>query len=291
MFADAVERAARYTRPYVALRRKHDGTVFSAIGAFVLINEEGWLLTAAHMVGEIARARASVQGGHRLAERIASLEASDNAADQKEADALRAEIGGHLAQSTEIWAVPGFRESKPVVVEQHVLPEADLALVRVEPFDSDESVEFPVFRPADEPVRPGMSVARVGYPFHEVKAEYDPTRSSFDIVSGFPVPQFASDGIVSRFKAVRTKDGREYSFIETSTPGLRGQSGGPLVDVEGRMCGLQSRTVHYDLGFDAHVERGGERTTERQFLNVGEAAHVDVVREFLADSGVACYGP
>jgi S1-C subfamily serine protease len=293
MFADAIGRAAEYTCPYVAMRRKHDGEVFSSIGAFIILNREGWVLTAAHLVAEIGAARASVEGGRQIQARLDELGALTGAQakgrkhDEKK---LRSELAEHLAQGVEIWAVPGFSELKPRIAEQHVVKEADLAVARLEPFDADQVAAYPLLRSDDDPVRPGMPVARVGYPFHTVEAEYDDERSSFDVTAGFPVPSFASDGIVSRFRGLRAEDGREYLYIETSTPGLRGQSGGPLVDVEGRLCGVQSRTIHYDLGFDAHVERNGRKETERQFLNVGEASHVQTVRNVLNTLGVECAG-
>jgi hypothetical protein len=101
-------------------------------------------------------------------------------------------------------------------------------------------------------------------------------------------PRFALEGIVSRFQAVKV-EGRETpaTFIETSSPGLRGQSGGPLLDVAGRVCGVQSHTAHLDLGFDASYQRDGERVVERQFLNIGRASHVDGVLAFLDEHGVS----
>jgi hypothetical protein len=256
VFEDAAERAGEYTCPFVGLRRRPDKSVFSNIGAFIVLNREGWVLTAAHLMNEIAASRRTDQ----------------------------------VAEAVEIWAIPGFSESHPTIAENIVLPAADLALVRLEPFDPGQIAAYPTLRPEDESVRPGMPIARLGYPFHEVKADFDEERKSFDITSGFPVPRFVSDGIVSRFRASRTDDGVEYEYIQTSTPGLRGQSGGPLLDEAGRVCGVQSKTVHFDLGFDAHIERDGERLVEHQVLNVGEAAHVSSVRTFLREHDIECDG-
>jgi hypothetical protein len=290
MFEEAVEWAGRYTCPYVALRRKRGGTVFSNIGAFVVLDSDGWVLTSAHIVEEIGKAGASVVSGERLQDRIDERERGGTGRDDRKTRHDRAELADYLAQRLEIWAVPGFTETRPRVVESHVEIESDLALLRLEPFDAERIERYPRLRPANEPVRPGMAIARIGYPFHKVEADYDEERASFDITSGFPVPMFASDGIVSRFRALKRENGVDATFLETSTPGLRGQSGGPLVDVQGRLCGLQSKTIHYDLGFDAHVERDGEMETERQFLNVGEATHVDTIRRMLTTHDVACEG-
>ncbi len=80
----------------------------------------------------------------------------------------------------------------------------------------------------------------------------------------------------------RTPDGApELSYLETSTPGLRGQSGGPIFDVEGRLCAIQVHTVHYPLGFSPVVEQGGRQLEEHQFLNVGVGVHADTILAFL----------
>lgn len=69
--------------------------------------------------------------------------------------------------------------------------------------------------------------------------------------------------------------------IETSSPGLRGQSGGPVYDREGRVWGIQSRTIHIPLGFDPTIIIDGVSTVEHQFLNLGIATHARTVLLFL----------
>ncbi len=65
--------------------------------------------------------------------------------------------------------------------------------------------------------------------------------------------------------------GVDRLLIETSSPGLRGQSGGPLVDEDGKVCGIQSYTIHYSLKFNV----------QDQFLHVGRAIHAKSIIEFL----------
>ena len=271
MFTQAVRTASGFTYPYIGLRRSSDGEVSASVGAFIVVNSGGWLMTSGHIVSEILDR-------------------------QKECDALSAgtvapaERGTLCADHVEIWALPGFTESKPRVVEAMINPLADLALVRLESFDSQVVVAYPVLRDTTScPVDQGMSVCRLGYPFHDIQAGYNSARREFDLApNAFPVPSFALDGVVSRFHRITSDDGSQgATFIETSTPGLRGQSGGPLFDSEGRVCGVQSHTTHLDLGFDAHYSEGEQSIIERQFLNVGAATHVDDIRRILDDAGVA----
>jgi S1-C subfamily serine protease len=266
MFTHAVRTAAQFTFPYVGLRRRRCGHVFSTMGAFVVVNAEGWVLTSSHLVDEILTIEQEIQTS------------AENSDDQVCTD--------HV----EIWALPGFSESRPRLAEATVRPLADIALVRLEPFDAAAIGQFPSLRNTGrEPIEQGMSVCRLGYPFHDIAAEWNAERHEFALgPDAFPVPSFALDGIVARFHRVSSDTGADpATFIETSTPGLRGQSGGPLLDVEGRVCGIQSHTTHLDLGFDAGFQSGETTVTERQFLNVGAATHASEVIALLEQVGVA----
>lgn len=268
MFQRAVAVADEFTFPYVGLRRRADDEVFSVVGAFVVVNSQGWVLTAGHIVDEImAREQERALSGDQTAE---------------DADA-------HVTERTEIWALPGFLGTQPRLAEARVNRLADLALCRLEPFDTSVVSAFPVFRDSEaHPIQQGMSVCRLGFPFYDIEASFDEEKQSFALADGaFPVPRFALEGVVSRFNQ-RTDPTQEASamFIETSTPGLRGQSGGPLLDVSGRVCGIQSHTSHLDLGFDAHYENAGQTVVERQFLNVGVASHVDEALRLMGEADV-----
>jgi hypothetical protein len=75
-------------------------------------------------------------------------------------------------------------------------------------------------------------------------------------------------------------------FLETSSPGLRGQSGGPIFDVRARVWALQSRTFNFPLGFSPQLKIGNTSVTEHQFLNVGIGSHVEEILNFLRENQV-----
>lgn len=77
-----------------------------------------------------------------------------------------------------------------------------------------------------------------------------------------------------------------------STPGLRGQSGGPLFDSNGYVYGMQFATNHLHLGFDldnyeviSHGKRN--KVSNYPFLHVGLCVHADRIREFLEQHQVS----
>src|SRR5881296_3084054 len=49
MFVKAIEHVSKFTGPVVISSRTVGGKVTSGCGSFVLVNNEGWILTAAHI--------------------------------------------------------------------------------------------------------------------------------------------------------------------------------------------------------------------------------------------------
>ena len=128
-----------------------------------------------------------------------------------------------------------------------------------------DGYEPPVFR-ADG--KPGESVCRVGYALlDDIVATSDGDLLQLE---QWP-PLFVNDGIVARYFTVSG-----ISHIEVTSPGLLGQSGGPVADRRARICGIQVRTRHYRLGF------GGESAAH----HIGQAVNADVVCEFLRSHNV-----
>ena len=53
MFADAYKTASGFTRPVILSHRAIDGGCHSRIAAFVVLNKDGWCLTAAHILEQL----------------------------------------------------------------------------------------------------------------------------------------------------------------------------------------------------------------------------------------------
>jgi hypothetical protein len=87
-------------------------------------------------------------------------------------------------------------------------------------------------------------------------------------------------------RQIRVQGPPEAWFIETSSPGMRGQSGGPVFDVDGRVWGIQRRTHHLDLGFSPRVRTSAGETVEHQFLIVGIATHPSELIDLAEEKGV-----
>ena len=82
--------------------------------------------------------------------------------------------------------------------------------------------------------------------------------------------------------------------IELSTPGLKGQSGGPLFSKNGIVYGMQSSTKHLHLGFDIMnkeimVNNTVKKVSDYSFIHLGQCIHVDIIKEFLKEKNVKFY--
>jgi hypothetical protein len=150
------------------------------------------------------------------------------------------------------------------------------------------ATQYPILKLPTENFDRGRSLCRLGFPFVEVTSTYDEANNSFAFANAQLV-FFPNEGIFTRGRdAGRTPDGKHpVLFVETSSPGLRGQSGGPIFDADGRIWAIQSSTTHIALGFNPTITVNGRQTVEHQFINLGIGIHAATIVSVLDDLGVA----
>jgi hypothetical protein len=286
MFALACTQARKFTRPVIVSHVQTDGKCGAGVGAYVVINEDGWFVTADHilsMIGEMSTTCkavqtynafvAAVEGDPKLTAKERQRKIASMKKPPKEAPM---DFSPYWGASLEVEAV-------------HSLPDVDLAVGKFKKFDGASVASYPIFKDPSQPIDQGISLCKLGYPFYEVTPKYTKGKG-FELPPGsVPLPCFPIDGIFTRnVNVVTTGPARTYplKFLETSSPGLRGQSGGPTFDAKGTVFAIQSRTQHFPLGFDTHHGQGKKRTLVPQFLNVGWGVHVATVVGFLEELGV-----
>ena len=103
--------------------------------------------------------------------------------------------------------------------------------------------------------------------------------------------RFPIEGMVTRHFGDPT--GKIFG-VEMSTPGLKGQSGGPLFDTAGLVYGMQSRTNHLYLGFDMNnqelfSEGRKIKINNQPLLHVGHCVHVDILKQFLQENNITYF--
>lgn len=281
MFAKACEKVYKFTRPLIISTRTVDGNVTSSCGTFIVVNPEGWVLTAGHMFDSLVKYQQDSKKIKEV-EEINARKASSNVPSPSE---TMQPDPKWLTNHSFWWGWDGLR-----FTNAYVNREIDVALVKLDGFRPEMVQEYPVFRDPST-FRPGTSVCRTGFPFANVATDFDETSKSFRIRNGvLPLPFFPNDGIHTRnvLKQNRSKDGNyEMLYVETSSPGLKGQSGGPIFDTKGQIYAMQVLTNHIPLGFHPVSEYDGQSIVENQFLNVGIGVHGKLLQQIMRDHHVS----
>lgn len=290
MYIKAIETADKFTRPVHIISRSYGGIVSPGSSTLFFVNEEGMAITCKHVVHLIKNAeylnsrynsfrqeRAGLANGPDFTEKLAQLEKKY----------------GYRKETTVQVKINFLNsvDSSNFTCLEH--PELDLAVIKFEGYSRKFYSSCATFVRDQGKIRQGKSLCRLGYPFPEfTNYRYSQEKDDLEwINSGNPnSPSFPMDGIITRFGS----DGKRLISIEMSTPGLRGQSGGPLFDQEGLVYGMQYMTSHLHLGFDIQdkeiIWNGEEKKISNYpFIHVGHCIHADRITEFLRDNHIPFY--
>jgi hypothetical protein len=285
MFANAYKSAAIYTHPVVISQKFFDGSVTAGCATFIILNPDGWALTAAHAIMPLMMAEQHQKEMAQYETIKKQIESDSNLNRKLRKQKLRKLIPNEkwIMRQSFWWGTDGVSVDK--IRFNNLL---DLAVFKLSPFNGEEISEYPVFKNPNSELPIGTSLCKLGFPFHNVKSIFDETTNNFTFAPGaLPMPRFPLDGIFTRVAIFIDKEtGKNAKFIETSTPGLRGQSGGPTFDKDGNIWALQSRTSHLPLGFSPKIRKEGREIEENQFINVGLGSHVQEIITFLSEENI-----
>lgn len=289
MFVSAIEAAARFTRPLHTITRMWgDTTVVPGAATLFFVNADGWALTCKHVASQLMLA-------DQLLEKraIFKTERAQLPAGKPSRNVLRALERKHGYSN----GVPVEMHNRfincvegPLQLEVRSHASLDVALLKFSNFTALSPSTFAVFAQHGDELKQGKLLCRLGFPFPEfTNFEYDAGSDQvrWTTTGRSDTPQFPIDGMVTR----HLLGPGGIVGVELSTPGLRGQSGGPAFDGEGCVWGMQAATNHLDLNFDVDMDvlRNGEkrRVKDSAFLHVGHCIHVNVLKQFMRDNGVS----
>ncbi len=282
MFRNALAVATQFTLPVVTSRRTVAGVCSSSIGAFVVVNPEGWILTAAHVLIQLDKLTSESAIAKKHIADEAAIRANAALNPKERAKQLQA-LGKLRKDTTEHYSSWwGFLADS--ISDIHVIEEVDIGVAKLANFDASKIKAYPVFKDPSKGIVQGVGLCKLGFPFHEIIPLWDGAAGAFSFPPGaIPLPSFPMDGIITRFITVQPVGAPppfQLMQIETSTPGLMGQSGGPTIDHQGAVWAIQSNTAHLSLGFKLPAGK------PEQFLNVGRGVHVETLLGFLDSLGV-----
>ena len=148
MFQNACNLLREALMPIVIVVRREQGEVAHAIGAGIIINDEGWFVTAGHILAEIGAVDQQV-GDYRRGRRTGQNEVTDYTAVMGDTSA---QLAGAVVNS-----------------------ELDIGAGKLEGYNTPPGYVFPRFRMRD--VEQGELLCRLGYPFVDsIRASWDPHR-------------------------------------------------------------------------------------------------------------------
>ena len=291
MFESAIEKILNFTRPLHTITRTYGGLIAPGTSTFFFVNDSGVAITCKHVVNLIP-------AGENLNQAFLKFKAERDqlAKDNKYRRHLQGlETKYKYSKETTVQLKNNFLNcfDKIDQIVYHVHPSLDLAIMEFKGFNKIFYTSHSSFIKDSKTIKQGKYLCRIGFAFPEFNNfRHNPDTDDIDWTNtGNPnSPSFPIDGIVTRF--IGEQNTGEVVGIEMSTPGLRGQSGGPLFDVNGNVYGMQSATNHLHLGFDMkdkEIIHDGKKSkvSNYPFLHVGICVHVDKIKDFLTQHNIA----
>ena len=284
MFESAIEKMLQFTRPLHTISRTYGGLVLPGTATFFFVNGNGVAITCKH-VANLVPAGENLNATYRQFKTERDKLPKDN------------HFGRHIkglelkykyTKETTVQLKNNFLNCFDKIDEIvcHFHPTLDLAIVVFKGFNKILYTSQAGFVKNSNQIKQGKYLCRIGFPFPEFSNfKHNPSNDDIEWTNtgNANSPVFPIDGIITRFVG---NSPTEITGIEMSTPGLRGQSGGPLFDTEGRIYGMQFATNHLHLGFDLkdkEIIADGRKlkVSNYPFLHTGICVHVEKIKEFL----------
>jgi hypothetical protein len=294
MFIKAIEEIHKFTRPvHTILRHYNNDFVESGAATLFFVNEDGVAITCKHVLNVLIQEQ-QINSHFENFKKERNLLGTKQDGKYKRLLKLL-ETKYNFDKSEAITQIKNLVLNcfDTIAFEYFAHPTLDLAILKFKGFKDKYYTSYATFVKDTAQIKQGKTLCRFGFPFAEfTNYEYDKINDeiNFNSTGNASSPSFPIDGIITR----EVSDGKKVIGIEMSTPGLKGQSGGPLFDSDGLVYGLQAETIFFHLGFNekkVEIITKGKKTnvSNDTFFNAGRCVHVNSIKEFLTENNVKFY--
>lgn len=281
MFVNAIKLCSGFTRPiYYGVKTYGSDTLHNGISTIIVLNEDGWFLTCKHVAKLMVKENYLNQVYPKL---LIELSRKNESRKSKE-ERLR-------IKEDDVVLITNFFSVKEVgkpfsikFIEHEYL---DIAVGQLTG-NEIQATNYPTFSRNDP--EPGQSLCKLGFPFPEYDGfTFNADKDRIVIKKGgdFRATLFPLDGMMTR--DLIDNQGKRTMF-EMSSPGLRGQSGGPIFDSRGIVYGIQTATKLEDLDLDfvGDWRRGTKmvRIENQPMLALGIGVNSSAIKEFLNENKI-----
>lgn len=239
MYKKSIKNSSKYLLPFIeGIKYYGNDVIEHNLGTMMVINNNGDILTCKHIATEFISNLELNKNYQNIVDELAK------AKNDKEQKLIEKKY--HLEEDSIVLSninLP-FKVDGEVEINIKVHKYLDIAIINFKgiKFDIDTFPTFSTTFPEQ-----GQSVCKLGFAFPEYDFfEYSKEKRTIvmkkNIIANFPL--FPLDGIVTRH--IMDENGI-LSMFEMSTPGIGGQSGGPIFSPEGIVYGIQSMTKYMKL--------------------------------------------
>lgn len=282
MFQVAVQQNSKSTFNLLTSIKKYNGETSGGYSTAILLNDQKTFLTCAHVFNIYQKV--FLRDQKALTENNTKIkEVEEKNVDEKIKRRLKDKIIFDPNLLTNIsFYIPHF--SGNIDLNSVKLDwSKDIAIFKLkEEINLLDDQYFPVFNKTNQ-YNPGTSVCRLGYPFNSVNVTWkDEGGFLFDTHSS--QLQFPNEGIISRIidlNAIIDETTRTGEIIETTSAGLKGQSGGPIFDTNSVIQAMQSYTSTLPLNITGSVMIKNKTFDEHQFMSLGNGISSKEICRFL----------